>query len=132
MLASSYMYYSLNQYASVIKTSSMCLKKGTRGLSELLKPILGSFLHYLFRLKVSHIHYSTWDISTIFSHTFTCCHSIYIYFILKFVWVSFRLLAHAKVESVKSKEAAEQKRLKKKSWFSFGWYNLILLALYIS
>ncbi|GKV06822.1 hypothetical protein SLEP1_g18658 [Rubroshorea leprosula] len=32
-----------------------------------------------------------------------------------------RLLAHAKVESVKSKEAAEKRRLKKKSWFSFGW-----------
>ncbi|GAV71650.1 DUF946 domain-containing protein/DUF1162 domain-containing protein/Chorein_N domain-containing protein [Cephalotus follicularis] len=32
-----------------------------------------------------------------------------------------RLLAHAKVESVKSKEAAEQQRLKKKSWFSFSW-----------
>ncbi|KAJ8767440.1 hypothetical protein K2173_017484 [Erythroxylum novogranatense] len=30
-----------------------------------------------------------------------------------------RLLAHAKVESVKTKEAAEQRRLKKKSWFSF-------------
>ncbi|OMO58555.1 Vacuolar protein sorting-associated protein 13 [Corchorus olitorius] len=29
-----------------------------------------------------------------------------------------RLLAHAKVESVKSKEAAEQRRLQKKSWFS--------------
>ncbi|KAG8658937.1 uncharacterized protein LOC110610326 isoform X2 [Manihot esculenta] len=33
-----------------------------------------------------------------------------------------RLLAHAKVESVKSKEAAEQRRLKKKSWFPFRWY----------
>uniref|UniRef100_A0A2P2MA96 Uncharacterized protein LOC8261314 n=1 Tax=Rhizophora mucronata TaxID=61149 RepID=A0A2P2MA96_RHIMU len=32
-----------------------------------------------------------------------------------------RLLAHAKVESVKTKEAAEQRRLKKKSWFSFRW-----------
>ncbi|KAK9670363.1 hypothetical protein RND81_13G196500 [Saponaria officinalis] len=32
-----------------------------------------------------------------------------------------RLLAHAKVESVKSKEAAEQKRLGKKGWFSFNW-----------
>ncbi|XP_031738035.1 uncharacterized protein LOC101213129 isoform X1 [Cucumis sativus] len=32
-----------------------------------------------------------------------------------------RLLAHAKIESVKSKEAAEQKRLKKSSWFSFRW-----------
>lgn len=30
-----------------------------------------------------------------------------------------RLLAHAKVESVKSKEAAERRRLKKRSWFSF-------------
>ena len=37
------------------------------------------------------------------------------------VYLSFRLLAHAKVESVKTKEAAEQRRLKKKSWFSFGW-----------
>ncbi|XP_010524589.1 PREDICTED: uncharacterized protein LOC104802610 [Tarenaya hassleriana] len=32
-----------------------------------------------------------------------------------------RLLAHAKLESVKSKEAAEQRRLKKASWFSFRW-----------
>ncbi|CAI9119065.1 OLC1v1020728C1 [Oldenlandia corymbosa var. corymbosa] len=32
-----------------------------------------------------------------------------------------RLLAHAKVESAKSKEAAEQKMLRKKSWFSFKW-----------
>ncbi|XVE82332.1 hypothetical protein DITRI_Ditri15bG0139900 [Diplodiscus trichospermus] len=32
-----------------------------------------------------------------------------------------RLLAHAKVESVKSKEAAEQRRLQKKSWFSLRW-----------
>lgn len=32
-----------------------------------------------------------------------------------------RLLAHAKVETVKSKEAAEQRRLKNKSWFSFNW-----------
>lgn len=32
-----------------------------------------------------------------------------------------RLLAHAKVESVKSKEAAERRRLQKKSWFSFRW-----------
>ncbi|XP_071939359.1 uncharacterized protein [Coffea arabica] len=32
-----------------------------------------------------------------------------------------RLLAHAKVESVKSKEAAEQKMLRKRSWFSFRW-----------
>ncbi|XP_052204938.1 uncharacterized protein LOC127809843 isoform X2 [Diospyros lotus] len=31
-----------------------------------------------------------------------------------------RFLAHAKVESVKSKEAAEQKMLAKRSWFSFG------------
>uniref|UniRef100_A0A2C9W9H6 Uncharacterized protein n=1 Tax=Manihot esculenta TaxID=3983 RepID=A0A2C9W9H6_MANES len=36
--------------------------------------------------------------------------------------VLFRLLAHAKVESVKSKEAAEQRRLKKKSWFPFRWF----------
>ncbi|PON64877.1 Phosphatidylinositol-4, 5-bisphosphate phosphodiesterase gamma [Parasponia andersonii] len=34
-----------------------------------------------------------------------------------------RLLAHAKVESAKSKEAAEQRRLKKKSWLSFRWYT---------
>ncbi|XP_074301933.1 uncharacterized protein LOC141633346 isoform X1 [Silene latifolia] len=32
-----------------------------------------------------------------------------------------RLLAHAKVESAKSKEAAEQRRLGKNSWFSFNW-----------
>ncbi|KAI8561923.1 hypothetical protein RHMOL_Rhmol04G0379800 [Rhododendron molle] len=30
-------------------------------------------------------------------------------------------LAHAKVESVKSKEAAEQRMLRKRSWFSFQW-----------
>ncbi|XP_048235070.1 uncharacterized protein LOC8261314 isoform X2 [Ricinus communis] len=34
-----------------------------------------------------------------------------------------RLLAHAKVESVKTKEAAEQRRLKRKSWFSFRWHT---------
>ncbi|KAK8704101.1 hypothetical protein V6N13_047734 [Hibiscus sabdariffa] len=33
-----------------------------------------------------------------------------------------RLLAHAKVESVKSKEAAEQRRLNKKSWFTLTWH----------
>lgn len=32
-----------------------------------------------------------------------------------------RLLAHAKVESVKSKEAAEQRSFQKKGWFSFMW-----------
>ncbi|KAJ1418687.1 VPS13, repeated coiled region [Sesbania bispinosa] len=32
-----------------------------------------------------------------------------------------RLLAHAKVESVKSKVAAEERKIKKKSWFSFRW-----------
>ncbi|CAN4121397.1 unnamed protein product [Withania somnifera] len=32
-----------------------------------------------------------------------------------------RFLAHAKVESLKSKEAAEQRMLRKRSWFSFGW-----------
>lgn len=32
-----------------------------------------------------------------------------------------RLLAHAKIESAKSKEAAEQKRHTRKSWFSFNW-----------
>ncbi|KAK7348007.1 hypothetical protein VNO80_22555 [Phaseolus coccineus] len=32
-----------------------------------------------------------------------------------------RLLAHAKVESVKSKVAAEERKIKKKSWFSFSW-----------
>ncbi|CAM9004161.1 unnamed protein product [Rhodiola kirilowii] len=36
----------------------------------------------------------------------------------------FRLLAHAKVETVKLKVAAEQRRNKKKSWFSYGRYNL--------
>lgn len=34
-----------------------------------------------------------------------------------------RLLAHAKIESVKSKVAAEERKIKKKSWFSFGWYT---------
>ncbi|XP_049360182.1 uncharacterized protein LOC125824878 [Solanum verrucosum] len=32
-----------------------------------------------------------------------------------------RFLAHAKVESLKSKEAAEQRMLRKRSWFSFTW-----------
>lgn len=32
-----------------------------------------------------------------------------------------RLLAHARVESVKSKEAAERNMLRKRSWFSFKW-----------
>ncbi|KAK7363427.1 hypothetical protein VNO77_05570 [Canavalia gladiata] len=32
-----------------------------------------------------------------------------------------RLLAHAKVESVKSKVAAEERKIKKKGWFSFNW-----------
>nr|GMC90754.1 vacuolar protein sorting-associated protein 13A-like isoform X2 [Ipomoea batatas] len=32
-----------------------------------------------------------------------------------------RFLAHAKVESVKSKEAAEQRHLRNRSWFSFTW-----------
>ncbi|XP_059444630.1 uncharacterized protein LOC132176414 [Corylus avellana] len=32
-----------------------------------------------------------------------------------------RLLAHAKVESAKLKEAAEQRRLKRRSWLSFRW-----------
>ncbi|KAK6160946.1 hypothetical protein DH2020_004327 [Rehmannia glutinosa] len=32
-----------------------------------------------------------------------------------------RFLAHAKVESVKSKEAAEQRMLRKNSWFSLRW-----------
>ncbi|KAL8484750.1 hypothetical protein ACS0TY_027161 [Phlomoides rotata] len=34
-----------------------------------------------------------------------------------------RFLAHAKVESVKSKEAAEQRMLKKRGWFSLRWQN---------
>ncbi|XP_076932508.1 uncharacterized protein LOC143598077 [Bidens hawaiensis] len=34
-----------------------------------------------------------------------------------------RFLAHAKVESVKSKEKAEQRMLKQNSWFSFGWLS---------
>ncbi|KEH32375.1 calcium-dependent lipid-binding-like protein [Medicago truncatula] len=34
-----------------------------------------------------------------------------------------RLLAHAKAESVKSKVAAEERKLKNKSWFSFRWYT---------
>ncbi|XP_024958370.1 uncharacterized protein LOC102625672 isoform X2 [Citrus sinensis] len=37
------------------------------------------------------------------------------------VIILWRLLAHAKVESVKLKEAAEQRQLKKKSWFPFTW-----------
>lgn len=43
--------------------------------------------------------------------------------------VLYRLLAHAKVESAKLKEAAEQRRLKKRSWLSFSWYvgTLVLL-----
>lgn len=35
---------------------------------------------------------------------------------------SIRLLAHAKVESVKSKEASRRKGTLKKSWWSFGWF----------
>ncbi|KAM1191562.1 hypothetical protein PS2_011823 [Malus domestica] len=35
--------------------------------------------------------------------------------------VSCRLLAHAKVESVKTKEAAEQRSFQNQSWFSFMW-----------
>lgn len=38
------------------------------------------------------------------------------------VWCLFRLLAHAKVESAKSKEASEKKRQRRKSWFSFSWF----------
>lgn len=34
-----------------------------------------------------------------------------------------RLLAHAKVESVKSMEAAQQRGLMKRSWWSFGWHT---------
>lgn len=34
-----------------------------------------------------------------------------------------RFLAHAKIESLKSKEAAEQRRLKKGSWFSLSWLS---------
>ncbi|XP_059643008.1 uncharacterized protein LOC132284858 [Cornus florida] len=34
-----------------------------------------------------------------------------------------RFLAHAKVESVKSKEAAEQRMRSKRSWFSFTWHS---------
>ncbi|CAL5415223.1 unnamed protein product [Camellia sinensis] len=39
------------------------------------------------------------------------------------VTLLWRFLAHAKVESVKSKEAAEQQMLKRKGWFSFRWYT---------
>ncbi|XP_028051145.1 uncharacterized protein LOC114255802 isoform X2 [Camellia sinensis] len=39
------------------------------------------------------------------------------------VTLLWRFLAHAKVESVKSKEAAEQRMLKKKGWFPFRWYT---------
>lgn len=35
---------------------------------------------------------------------------------------TFRLLAHAKLESVKSKEEAEQRWFKKKSWLPFTWW----------
>ena len=38
------------------------------------------------------------------------------------------LLIHAKVESAKSKEAAEQRRLKKKGWLSFRWFVNILFS----
>ncbi|CAI9779714.1 unnamed protein product [Fraxinus pennsylvanica] len=34
-----------------------------------------------------------------------------------------RFLAHAKVKSVKSKEAAEQRMVRKRTWFSFRWGN---------
>lgn len=43
----------------------------------------------------------------------------------------YRLLAHAKIESVKSKVAAEERKIKKKSWFSFGWYALTSGILHI-
>ncbi|CAL5412956.1 unnamed protein product [Camellia sinensis] len=39
------------------------------------------------------------------------------------VTLLWRFLAHAKVESVISKEAAEQQMLKKKGWFPFRWYT---------
>ncbi|KAH7682946.1 Vacuolar protein sorting-associated protein 13 [Dioscorea alata] len=39
------------------------------------------------------------------------------------VIILWRLLAHAKVESVKSKEASRRKGTFKKSWWSFGWRN---------
>lgn len=42
---------------------------------------------------------------------------------------SFRLLAHAKVETVKLKEAAEQRRNRNKSWFSFGRFENYFLFL---
>lgn len=34
-----------------------------------------------------------------------------------------RLLAHAKVESVRSKEASERQRHRRRSWFSFSWHG---------
>ncbi|XP_073012998.1 uncharacterized protein [Typha latifolia] len=37
------------------------------------------------------------------------------------VIILWRLLAHAKVESVKSKDALQQKSALKRSWWSFGW-----------
>ena len=43
----------------------------------------------------------------------------------------YRLQAHAKVESVKSKIAAEERRIKKKRWFSFRWYVVTPLFLCI-
>lgn len=42
--------------------------------------------------------------------------------VCQFLLVIYRLLAHAKAESVKSKVAAEERKLKNKSWFSFRWY----------
>lgn len=46
----------------------------------------------------------------------------YFVFVLIHVCVSYRLLAHAKVESAKLKEAAEQRRLKRRTWLSFRWF----------
>lgn len=40
----------------------------------------------------------------------------------------FRLLAHAKVQSVKSVKAAQQRGHVKSSWWSFGWFVLTTMS----
>lgn len=50
--------------------------------------------------------------------------------VCQFLLGIYRLLAHAKVESVKSKVAAEERKIKK-SWFSFRWYGATSLTLHI-
>lgn len=43
-------------------------------------------------------------------------------FVLFLVFYSFRLLGHAKVETVKSKETLQKKACSKRSWWPFGWF----------